>query len=52
MNFTLLASHLFHSFPSLVMISTGLHNNMKMSQKLCENGNPEAGSHKALSELV
>lgn len=51
MNFTLLTSHLFNSFPSLVMISTGLHNNMKMSQKLRQNGNPEAGSHEALSEL-
>lgn len=51
MNFTLLALHLFNSFPTLVMISTGLHNNMKMSQKLLQNGNPEAGSHKALSEF-
>jgi len=32
------------------MISTGLHDNMKMSQKLHQNGNSETGSHEALSE--
>lgn len=44
MNFTLLTLYLFNSFASGVMISTGLHDNMKMSQKLHQNGNSETGS--------
>lgn len=50
MNFTLLTSYLFNSFASGVMNSTGLHGNMKMSQKLHQNGNAATRSHEAFSE--
>lgn len=49
-DFTLLTPCLFNGIAGGVLISMGLHDNMKMSPKLGQNGNSETGGHGAFSE--
>lgn len=49
-DFTLLTPCLFNRIAGGVLISMGLHDNMKMSPKLGQNGNSETGGHGAFSE--